>query len=114
MCKDYYLCNPLQKWIVLRKKSDTDRRNKSSENTRKIWKEFIKALTFASRSKRDPSGVRKSGRQKADKIFERMEATAHKSSIYGKVVLAKEIDNMTSNFERILIVSIKQHLQWRV
>ena len=29
-----------------------------------------------------------------------MEAIAHKSSIYGKVILAKEIDNMTSNFER--------------
>jgi hypothetical protein len=48
------------------------------------------------------------------KIFERMETIAHKSSIYGKVILAKEIDNMTSNFERILIVSFKQHLQWRV
>ena len=48
------------------------------------------------------------------KIFERMETTAHKFSIYGKVMLAKEIDNMTSNFERKLIVSIKTHLQWRV
>ena len=32
---------------------------------------------------------------KAEKIFERMEATAHKFRIYGKVVLAKKIDNMT-------------------
>ena len=45
--------------------------------------------------------VRKNGRQISRKIFERMEATAHKSSIYGKVILAKEIDNMTSNFKRI-------------
>ena len=30
-----------------------------------------------------------------------METTAHKFSIYGKVILAKEIDNMTSNFKRI-------------
>ena len=44
--------------------------------------------------------VRKNGRQVKPKIFERMETIAHKSSIYGKVILAKEIDNMTSNFER--------------
>jgi hypothetical protein len=54
------------------------------------------------------------GRQVGPKIFERMETIAHKSSIYGKVILAKEIDNMTSNFERILIVSFKHYLQWRV
>ena len=52
--------------------------------------------------------------RKTGKIFERMETTAHKFSIYGKVMLAKEIDNMTSNFERKLIVSVKTHLQWRV
>ena len=50
----------------------------------------------------------------AEKIFERMETTVRKSSIYGKVMLAKNIDNMTSNFERKLIVSIKTSLQWRV
>ena len=60
------------------------------------------------------SPFEKNGKGGSQKIFERMEATAHKSSIYGKVILAKEIDNMTSNFERKLIVSIKQHLQWRV
>ena len=49
------------------------------------------------------------------KIFESLEATAHKSSIYGKVMLAKEIDNMTSNFERNYdSQSIKHYLQWRV
>ena len=58
--------------------------------------------------------ARMDGRQVGPKIFERMETIAHKSSIYGKVILAKEIDNMTSNFKRILIVSFKQHLQWRV
>jgi len=36
----------------------------------------------------------------AEKFFESLEAIAHKSSIYGKVILAKNIDNMTSNFER--------------
>jgi len=55
--------------------------------------EIIKALTFATRSK-------KSGGEKGRKFFESLEATAHKSSIYGKVMLAKNIDNMTSNFER--------------
>jgi hypothetical protein len=43
-----------------------------------------------------------------------MEAIAHKSSIYGKVILANEIDNMTSNFKRILIVSFKQHFLRRL
>jgi hypothetical protein len=69
--------------------------------------EIIKALTFATRSK-------KSDGKKGQKFFESLEATAHKSSIYGKVMLAKNIDNMTSNFERKLIVSIKTSLQWRV
>ena len=44
--------------------------------------------------------IRKNGGREGLKIFERLETTAHKSSIYGKVILAKEIDNMTSNFER--------------
>jgi len=55
--------------------------------------ETIKATTFATRSK-------KSDGKNSRKFFESLEATAHKSSIYGKVILAKNIDNMTSNFER--------------
>ena len=35
---------------------------------------------------------------KAEKIFERMETTVRKSSIYGKVMLAKNIDSMTVFF----------------
>ena len=69
--------------------------------------EIIKVLSFATRSK-------KSDGEKGQKFFESLEAIAHKSSIYGKVILAKNIDNMTSNFERKLIVSIKTSLQWRV
>ena len=34
------------------------------------------------------------------KIFERMETTVRKSSIYGKVMLAKNIDERLSDFER--------------
>jgi len=55
----------------------------------KIWRKrqkyfdnLIKALTFASRSK-------KTGGGKGQKFFESLEATARKSSIYGKVMLAK-------------------------
>ena len=39
---------------------------------------------------------------KAEKIFERMETTVRKSSIYGKVMLAKNIDERLSDFERDL------------
>ena|GEM_PF-2747092 len=37
---------------------------------------------------------------KAEKIFERMETTVRKSSIYGKVMLAKNIDKYDRLFER--------------
>ena len=75
---------------------------------------MIKALTFASPiEKKRFWKSREAGESR--KIFERMETTERRCKhIYGKVMLAKEIDNMTSNFERKLIVSIKTHLQWRV
>ena len=36
----------------------------------------------------------------AEKFFESLEVTAHKSSIYGKVTLAKNIDKYDRLFER--------------
>ena len=57
---------------------------------------MIKALTFALPNKRGFEGVG----GKAGKIFERMETTVRKSSIYGKVMLAKNIDERLSDFER--------------
>ena len=53
--------------------------------------EIIKALTFATRSK-------KSGGEKGRKFFESLETIAHKSSIYGKVTQAKNIDKKTVKF----------------
>ena len=44
-------------------------------------------------------GLRRVGGS-AEKIFERMETTVRKSSIYGKVMLAKNIDERLSDFER--------------
>ena len=44
-------------------------------------------------------GLKRDG-GKAGKIFERMETTVRKSSIYGKVMLAKNIDERLSDFER--------------
>ena len=60
--------------------------------------------------------VRKKGvAKKAERsLKEWKQQNVNVKHIYGKVMLAKEIDNMTSNFERKLIVSIKTHLQWRV
>ena len=57
---------------------------------------MIKALTFALPNER---GFERGG-GKAGKIFERMETTVRKSSIYGKVMLAKNIDKYDRLFER--------------
>ena len=118
MNKGCYFCNPFEK----NGSSSPDRRlfqqKQIFDKSQKNLDEIIKAHTFAIRLKKHLSGVWKSGRwnlkSEAWKFFESLEAIAHKSSIYGKVILAKNIDNMTSNFERNMIVSIKTHLQWRV
>ena len=62
--------------------------------------EIIKAHTFATRSKKSDGESKVWHGARSLKFFESLEAIAHKSSIYGKVILAKNIDNMTSNFER--------------
>jgi hypothetical protein len=49
--------------IVLRKISGRVRGEKSSENDRKIWKEFIKAHTFAIHLTNPEERVRKNGGQ---------------------------------------------------
>ena len=77
-----------KKALVLRDRSDSGEKEKDFEKDQKNLVEIIKAHTFATRSKNRAA-------EKAEKFFERLEAIAHKSSIYGKVVLAKNNDNMT-------------------
>ena len=82
------------------KSSGSDNEEKNFEKQQKNLVEIIKAHTFATRSKKSDGESKVWHGARSLKFFESLEAIAHKSSIYGKVILAKNIDNMTSNFER--------------
>ena len=65
--------------------------------------------------KRGGKGDQETGFWKPERSLKEWKQQRIKSSFYGKVMLAKEIDNMTSNFERNYdSQSIKHYLQWRV
>jgi hypothetical protein len=64
------------------------------KRNRNIWNEYQRPLPLHS--------VRKNGRGRAEKIFESLETTARKSSIYGKVTIAKKISIKTVRFRERL------------